>query len=85
MEKEEKQVYKLIFYLESRTNALERIKDHKKCFNFKEDLLSYGSTIFDDFENMVSLSLLGTNDVKMTYHANKTFLTNHFARRLKQY
>jgi len=58
LKRKRKKIRKLISNHVDLKSALDRMEEHEKCFTFKNELLSYCSTIFEDFENLTSLAKL---------------------------
>ena len=74
LKRKRKKIRKLITNDVDQKFALDRMEEHEKCFTFKNELLSYCATIFEDFENLAYLTLLGQNESRVSESNEETFV-----------
>ena len=55
LKRKKKKIRKLLNDSFDQKEALTRMDEHKICFNFKSDLISFCETMFEDFENLFNL------------------------------
>ena len=59
LKRKKKKIRKLLNDSFDQKEALTRMDEHKICFNFKSDLISFCETMFEDFENLFNLLSIG--------------------------